>query len=424
MTTSSNTPRSWLLALALLPLAATAQQGSVELGGHTKLRLTGQRWPDDSLFRDLLGSASTDWAGDLRLNLEWRSAGWSFDANWQLIGLHGDTLALSSGLPSNPVVAGARLPDDDRRLFDLTDVISDGADSALLHRLDRLFVGYASDKTVIRFGRQALSWGNGLFYAPMDLVNPFDPATIDTEFKTGDDMLYGQYLFDSGNDVQAAAVFRRNLQSGDLDEDASTLAVKYHGFASEFELDLLVARSYGDTVIGLGGSRDVGGAVWRADLVVTDAASDTFAEFVTNASYSWAWGGRNMTGSVEYYFNGAGQPAGDYDPSSLAGNPVLLARLARGQSFTLGRHYVAANVMIEMTPLWNLSPVLLINAADPSALLQLVTTYSASDNILLTGSINLPLGAPGTEFGGIESGVPGRRLSFGAGVFAQFAWYF
>ena len=36
--------------------------------------------------------------------------------------------------------------------------------------------------------------------APMDLMNPFDPATIDTEYKAGDDMLYFQYLQDGGND--------------------------------------------------------------------------------------------------------------------------------------------------------------------------------------------------------------------------------
>ena len=62
----------------------------------------------------------------------------------------------------------------------------------------------------MKFGRQAITWGNGLFYAPMDLVNPFDPATIDTEYKAGDDMLYLQYLQDNGNDLQAAVVVRRD----------------------------------------------------------------------------------------------------------------------------------------------------------------------------------------------------------------------
>jgi len=42
-----------------------------------------------------------------------------------------------------------------------------------------------------------LSWGNGLVFSPMDIVNPFDPTAVDTEYKAGDDMLYGQidYFF-------------------------------------------------------------------------------------------------------------------------------------------------------------------------------------------------------------------------------------
>jgi hypothetical protein len=80
--------------------------------------------------------------------------------------------------------------------------------------------------------------------------------------------------------------------------------------------------------------------------------------------------------------------------------------------------------MIEMTPLWTITPVLLANVGDPSALLQLTSNYSLSDNMTLLGNINLPMGSSGTEFGGIESGLPGLYLSTGPGVFARFAWYF
>ncbi len=80
--------------------------------------------------------------------------------------------------------------------------------------------------------------------------------------------------------------------------------------------------------------------------------------------------------------------------------------------------------MIEMTPLWGLSPTILANIGDPSALLQLVTNYSLADNMTFLGSVNLPLGASGTEFGGIESGTQDKYLSSRVGVFAQFAWYF
>ncbi len=402
----------FLCVLLLLPALAAADDLRTEFGGHTKLRVVGQDYPGDSVFHDVIGGDSLDVFGSLRLNFNARKDRWTFDAAYQLVGLNADSLPLTG------------LPDDDRRLFDLTDVIDDSDDSALLHRADRLWIGYTSEKTVVRLGRQALSWGNGLFYTPMDLVNPFDPAAIDTEYKAGDDMLYVQYLRDSGDDLQFAYVARRNPVTDDVESDEATVAVKYHGFAGETEYDLLLAESYGDAVLGVGISRGIGGAVWSADVVVTDADLDTYLQLVSGLSYSWIWGGKNMSGAIEYYYNGFGQHSDEYDPQSLASNPDLFVRLARGELFAIGRHYVAGSVMIEMTPLWTLTPTLFTNASDPSALLQVVTNYSLSDNMTLLGSINLPVGANGTEFGGIDSGVPGRYLSTGAGVFAQFAWYF
>lgn len=404
---------SALLILLLASSAAMADDSNFEFTGHTKLNAIGLTYPDDSAFRALFGANSLDAQADARLNIKWRSNGWAFNADYQLVGLSNERFGLVAGLPN-----------DDRRMFDLTDVISESGDNALLHRLDRLWLGYSSEKAVIRFGRQALSWGNGLFYAPMDLVNPFDPETIDTEYKAGDDMLYAQYLRDSGDDVQAAAVIRRNAVSGDVTSEVATYAVKYHGFAGELEYDILLAESYADTVLGLGMGRSVGGAHWGSDLVITDTDSDTYVQFVTNLSYSWIFTGKNMSGAIEYHYNGFGQSDSRYDPLSLAENPELLARIVRGQMFTLGRHYLAGSVMIEMTPLWTVTPVLLANVGDPSALLQLTTNYSLGDNMILLGSINLPMGSSGTEFGGIESGQPGLYISSGPGVFAQFAWYF
>ena len=144
----------------------------------------------------------------------------------------------------------------------------------------------------------------------------------------------------------------------------------------------------------------------------------------SNWTWSGTWGGRNVSGAVEYHYNGFGQQDGLYDPASLAGNPDLLLRVARGEMFTLGRHYVAGSLLIEMTPLWTLTPTMLANVADPSALLQFVTSLSLSDNLTFLGSLNLPVGPSGSEFGGIESGIDGRYLSTGAGLFAQIAWYF
>lgn len=415
---------SCLFLLLFLSAAGTADDKNFELGGHTKFALTSQAYPDQSLFRDIVGANTLDVRGGLRLNLSADAERWSFDAAYQLLGLNGDSVELARAVPGGTNIFFPALPNDDRRLFNLTDVIDENDNTMALHRLDRLTVGYTSEKAVVRFGRQALSWGNGLFYAPMDLVNPFDPATVDTEYKSGDDMLYLQYLRDSGDDVQGAYVVRRNPLSGDVESGQSTAALKYHGFLGEAEYDLLVADHYGDTVAGVGAGKSVGGAVWRGDIVVTRTDDDTTVQLVTNVSYSWNWFERNMSGAIEYFFNGFGQNAGDYDPASLGNNTDLVARVARGELFSIGRHYLAASVMIEITPLWGLTPTVLANIDDPSGLFQLVSNYSLSDNMTLLASINVPMGPKGTEFGGISAGQPDRYLSGGEGLFAQLAWYF
>lgn len=409
-----------------MTLATTvlADDSKTEFGGHAKLALTSQAYPSGSLFRDLVGSSTLDIGGDLRLNYKANANGWSLDTAYQLLALNGESVELGRMLPGGADIFFPGVPNDNRRLFNLTDVIDDGGKTILLHRLDRLTLGYTSEKAVLRFGRQVLSWGNGLFYSPMDLVNPFDPAAVDTEYKGGDDMLYAQYLQDSGNDIQGAYVARRNVLTGDDDGDEATAALKYHGFIDDVEYDLLIARNHGDSVVGLGGSKSIGGAVLRGDVVVTRTDTNTTLQLVTNLTYSWNWFDRNMSGAVEYFYNGFGQRSNAYDPVSLGSNPDLVSRVTRGELFSIGRHYLAGSVMIEMTPLWRLTPTVLLNASDPSGLLQLVTNYSLADNLTFLASINVPVGAKGTEFGGIDAGQPGRYLSGGAGLFAQIAWYF
>ena len=424
--TSINKPHNKVAILAVLMLTnpCYAEETQLEFGGHTKGRVIAQTFPSDSIFHDLTGSDAVDLEADLRLNFEADRGPWSFDASYQLIALYGDSVEYSRNLPSGSGLIPSRFPEDHRRLFDLTSVISDDRKFVSLHRLDRLWLGYANEKTVVRFGRQAISWGNGLFFSPMDIVNPFDPTAVDTEYKTGDDLLYAQYLLDGGDDLQGAAVFRRNPLNGETDSEEGTVSIKYHGVTDNAEYDILAAVNHDDTVIGFGGNKNIGGAVLRGDIVLTDTSSDTTAQLVTNLSYSWTWGGKNVSGAVEYYYNGFGLKDGAYDLASLAANPDLLDRLSRGELYSIGRHYLAGSLMVEMTPLWLLTPTVFLNAEDGSALLQLVSQNDLKENLAFLGSLNVPIGPKGTEYGGIESPIANRYFSTDLSVFAQIAWYF
>ena len=413
-----------VIIAGIIPAASLAEDANYEIGGHVKTRLAADAFPDDSVFNQLTGDNAVDVQNVMRLNFSASKGSWSFDSAYQLFAGYGDRIEYSRSFPEDNGLFPNRLPNDDRRLMNLTSVIEDDDKFAALHRLDRLSVGYVNDKAVVRLGRQAITWGNGLIFSPMDIVNPFDPTAVDTEYKTGDDMLYEQYLRDNGDDIQAAFVFRRDIVSGDPDADEGTAAVKYHGIAGNAEYDLLVARNYAETTLGIGGNRSIGGAVLRGDLVIADSSSGSKVQLVTNLSYSWMWGGKNVSGVVEYYFNEFGLKNGNYNLSNLLQNTDLLERLARGESFTLGRHYIAGGLSIELTPLWVLTPNLFANLEDGSALVQIVSRNNLSQNVEFLGALNVPLGPSGSEFGGIESEMAGLYFSTDFSLFAQVAWYF
>jgi len=402
----------------------SADETQVDFDGHTKTRLIGQTFPSNSIFHNLTGSDSYDVETDLRLNLDVDKGPWSFNASYQLFALYGERVEYMRELQQDSAPFFYRFPEDERRLSDLTDIISDDNKFAALHRLDRFWLGYTNDNTVLRFGRQALSWGNGLFFSPMDIVNPFDPTAIDIEYKSGDDMLYAQFLRDNGNDVQAAVIFRRNPETGNIESDKSTVSIKYHGISRDTEYDILFAINHNNTTIGIGGNKSIGGAVVRGDVVVTDTGSNATVQFVANLSYSWTWGGKNISGATEYYFNGFGQQDYSYNIQSLANNLDLLGRLSQGELYSIGRHYLAGSLIIEMTPLWLLTPNVFLNVEDNSALLQLVTQNNLKEDVTFIGSLNIPIGPKGTEYGGIKAASDNQYISNDLSIFAQFAWYF
>ncbi len=405
---------------------ASDQGGAVtgwNFGGHTKYQYIHTLVPDNSVLQSISGDSLQDHNFEARLKISARRERLEYEAHAQLIVVHSDSLSVFRELPGL-ITPGADVINDDRRWFNLTHELSNKNKNASLVRLDRFSVGYTGDKTVIRFGRQAISWGNGLLFTPMDILNPFDPTAVDKEYKSGDDMLYAQYLLDSGNDLQAVAVVRRNPVSGDVEQDQSSMAIKYHGFWDDYEYDLLAAEHYGDFILGLGASTDLVGAVWRGDLVWNNTDSGSIFSVVGGVSYSGVAGGHNWTGFMEYYYNGFGQTNGNYSPDALASNPELLIRLARGEVFNLGRHYLGTSVSFEMTPLLMLTPNIFINLTDPSALAQLVLSYDWKQDLQVLGALNFPIGPNGSEYGGIDTTQPGLYLSTGPSLFAQLAWYF
>lgn len=413
-----------LFSVALLSREGMAQTWQVD--GNLKYRFVNAAYPEQSIFRDFAGSNAADHSVSTRVNLTSDFDQWSAEASYQLAGITGDTIEYTRDLQGGPLFQSP-LQNDDNRLLDLTHTLSEGGSHAFTQRLDRFSVGYQGDRNVVKLGRQAVSWGNGLIYTPMDFFNPFDPTAIDTEYKTGDDMLYAQHLFKNGDDVQLVWVARRN-QNKQTSSDVNSLALKYHGFLGTTEFDLLVAEHYRDTVVGLGGSLSVGGSVVRGDWVVSDTDEGRFNNVVANVSYSWNAWNKNITGSLEYFHNDFGIQGDALSLASLNAEPELLNRVGRGELFTLGRDYITGSAVVEMAPLWLLTPNVFYNLSDNSALTQLVSQHDLTQNTQLVVALSVPIGPKGTEYGGFSvnnsTGVEEKFSSSRWSVYAQLAWYY
>jgi hypothetical protein len=315
---------------------------------------------------------------------------------------------------------------DETAALDLDRTLSQTGSRLLVARLDRLSVGYTGDRLVLRLGRQALSWGDGLVFQVLDLFNPFPPNAADTEYKPGTDMLSGQWLFPSGDDLQALVVPRRTRAGGPLAAAASSFALKWHHFAGGREVGLLAARHYDDTVVGGGFTGDLAGGVWRFDATWTRLAGGGAAvSAVANLDHSWVWGGKNVYGFAEVYRNGFGAT---HLAAGLPGlDPALVARLERGEVFALGRDEVAAGARVELDPLTSLAPTLIANVHDGSGLALAQLSRDLSNDLRLDAGIQLPWGGRGSEFGGLAvlpDASDGPFLAPGRWLWVRLSRYF
>lgn len=423
-----------LIFLLLLPAGLCAEEIGVwenlsqEWGGH--LRLSGSvTWQEDGTVYEPAGTGPySDGSGELRIkNSLFFGKKAVLESHYEAVLSGGDTRKkgreverLVPGLP----VSGIGYTDDTRRFLDMSSVLDEEESCVLYHRMDRLNLSLHADWGTVRIGRQALTWGNGMLFHPMDLFNPFAPTDIVRDYKIGDDMITARFSARAGADFQMLYVPRRNPESGDAEWDSSALAGKYRFSRGSTEFDLMAGRNYQNYVFGLGSTGYLGEAAWRADAVWTflpkESGKSGYLSLVANMDYSWVWQGKNMYGLAEFYYNGLG--TGDYE--NAPADSDLTEALERGEIFTLGRLYLAGQVQIELHPLLNFYTGLIANLTDPSAVCQPRLVWSLAQNADAIVGGNLYLGGSDTEYGGFR--IPGTdfRAEPGHSAYLHLTCYF
>ncbi len=403
-------------ALTLALMLAGAAHADDALHGRFELQDDEQFARAGSLDAALAARNWNDQLANLRLIWEpqwWR---WSLSVHYLLTFEHGDEVPIARA--ATALLGAAPLT-----WLTLGNRFIDRGETQATQGFDRLALGYTTPDFVLRLGRQALSWGSGLVFRPMDLFDPFSPSATDTEYKPGTDMLYAQWLLGKGSDLQAVVVPRGEQPNGAPTADESSFALHLRTPLLGFSTTWLLARDYGDWVAALGVNGALGGSTWNVELVPTfEAGGATRLSALANISDAVTLLERNATVFAEYFRNGFGVAGEPYDFASLPAD--LTERLARGQLFDTRRDYLAAGVSLEVNPLFTVNPVLIAGLSDGSCYVLLASSYSLSDNLSLVAGAQFPIGGARTEFGGLPLSPGGPLLAPPDSLYLQLRRYF
>ena len=385
---------------------------TADLTGRLKTFASVTELPDSDILKPTVNDALTDFRLDLRLMFKHAEGPVRLEFDPTLTWTGGDAIQVlrASSLPLD------QLPgNDSTRYFDWSDELISDNENRLVTRIDRLSVAYRQPSWSVQVGRQAISWGSGLVFQPLDLFSPFAPTTIDREFKPGVDSVLFESLVGRSSELQLLWIGR---QDDSAYPEPHTVAMKWHTKLSEFSLDLIVAEHISDEFAALSLSLPVAGSLLRIESSRLCSGTTCTISSLANVDYTFSLGPTLLYVFGEFYHNGFG-----LDRSTDQVPDALNERLARGELFTLMKNYGSVGLNITWHPLWSQSFIFLNNLEDESGLIQTAVNYEPGDATRMQFGVSAPFGDSNTEFGQRELSDD-FTSGGGATWFVSFAYYF
>lgn len=282
---------------------------------------------------------------------------------------------------SHPIAVGPVTPPS--TLFDFSNSYSLGTNTTVTTLVDRAVMSFTSDQTVFKVGRDALTWGQGTVFNPGDFVAP---AAGDS-FKPGVDMVYGQYLFDSGADVQLVYVPRPDTVGGAISRDNSTLALRGFTTIGATDIVLTLAEDRGDRVASFGFSGALGVLGVKGEIVAWDLASGSVdPSWVLSATGFGSLGDWSTMYFAELHHNGFGVTPGS------APTAEYFKKLSTGHVYLPAQDYLAVGGNISVSPELSIAPSATISLEGDGALIGLAGNLVLGDNADMSISFTQPTG--------------------------------
>lgn len=245
--------------------------------------------------------------------------------------------------------------------------------------LYRAFVSFKIENLDLVVGRQRIAWGTGRFWNPTDLLNPFDPTSIEGSERSGVDALNIKVNTDRLSYLSLVAAMGSDLSQ-------TSLATRYHTTIGPNDISLMTGRFRNNLVIGGDFSGSYKGAGLRLESSYTLSPYKNYWKVVLSADYQFP----KVYALAEYYYNGQGENL----KSKYAYSELLSGNLT-----SLGQNYLGCSLSYPMSLLLSFSGQLLINLDDGSFFLAPVLSYSVSENTDWAVGLSWYQGVSDTEFG-------------------------
>lgn len=286
------------------------------------------------------------------------------------------------------------------------------------YELDRINYKYRLGNITVGLGRQAIDWGSGRFWQPLNVFGAFSPTDLDTDFKPGIDAAVLNWYPSAFSSLTIAYVLAP--QDNTAIKDSGAIHYRRQIGATS-EITLLAGSVIGNKVVGASFESDWNGMGWRIEGVQTyiEQRNERALFWIAGIDYQFTDG---TLITMEWYDNNRGI---NNQPSLANMETNILIKYGLQQQ--LGRNVLGILVDRDITPLLHCSYTMLVspmsdgdNEFSSSILHQLNFIYSVSNesDLLLSllyenGNGFDQAGEPQSEFGRVPLSMTMRlRLYF------------
>jgi len=245
------------------------------------------------------------------------------------------------------------------------------------YELDRAVYRHRFKHLTLGIGRQAIDWGSGRLWQPLNVFGAFAPTDLDTDFKSGIDSLTVDYYPSAFSSLTGAYVL-----SPKEDTSSKNSGALYYRrqIGSLSELSLLTGSVIGNDVAGGSFESAWGGMGWRLEGLYYHLSPKDEKAFFWIGGIDYQFDNGTIL-TAEWYDNSRGATT-EKELGAVASDPLVLY----GLQPQLGRQLLGVSVERDITPLLHGSYTLLASSLDDdqgkrrySLLHQLNLSYSVSN---------------------------------------------